>query len=174
MFKVKYSRISVNASVTYNPARKGAKYSLNHGETWGNHGDLCECLAKVAYGLPPIKDGNTPYNVGSDISTAEYEISVKSIGGGLTDDRELRGLPRQEFISEYFKNVFSTHFLWVTEYNLNEVELWLMNKVEFEKFVRATAGYDNYAKKIRFKKAESTFRAKLNALLEENNEGSVL
>lgn len=168
---MKYQQVTVNAGVIFNSARKGAKYSLD-GEKWFNHGDLCEILAKVAYGYPPIKDGNTPFNKGSDIP--ELEISVKSIGGGLTDDKKLRGLPRQEFISEYFKNVFSTYFLWVTEHNLTEVELWLMNKVEFEKFVRATIGYDTYAGKPRFKKSESTFRAKLNALLDENNEGSVL
>ena len=60
----------------YDARRKGAKYSFDGGQTWKNNGEAVEIVLKWALGLEATKDGNTPFDKGSDIE--EYKASVKS------------------------------------------------------------------------------------------------
>lgn len=165
VLSVKKETYAKNLSYEYHAERKNAKYTLD-GAHFMNHGDFCECLAKSVLGYEPKKDGNTKYNKGYDIE--ELHASVKSWNCGLTDTKSLRGLGFEKFITTFFNTELKdTTYIWVYEYD-EYVDLWFMNKSEFEYFTRNCATYDNYSQKVRFKLCNN----KINAFLEEMLKGS--
>lgn len=142
-----------NLAYIFNPDRKGAKYSLNNGETWMNHGDFCECLAKSVLGFEAIKDANTPSHLGHDIP--ELNASVKSNNCGLSDRKDLKYLEAEEFVRKFFADEKrGTIYIYVFECG-EEVTLYYMNRKEFRTFVKKFARYDNYCGKLRFPKSDT-------------------
>ena len=153
-----------NLKYTYNPNRNRAKYSINDGETWMNHGDFCECLAKSVLGLEPKKDANTPSHLGHDIP--ELNASVKSNNCGLSDRKDLRHLGKEEFIRKFFADEKrGTIYIYVYESG-DYVTLYYMSRKEFRTFINKFAFYDNYCGKIRFPKSETKILAWLDSKFE--------
>lgn len=155
-----------NLNYEFHADRKNAKYTLDGGTHFMNHGEFCECLAKSVLGYEPKKDANTKYNKGYDIK--ELHASIKSYNCGLTDAKELRGLGFEKFLTQFFATELEdTNYIWVYEYD-EFVDLWFMNKNEFEYFARNCSMYDNHCQKIRFKLCNN----KINAFLEKMLESS--
>lgn len=147
-----------NLSYTYSADRKGAKYSLDNGEHYMNHGEYAECLAKSVLGYEPTKDANTRFDQGEDIP--ELNASVKSWNCGLTDAK--LGETKDEFLAKFWEMSNPTvTYIWVYDY-AEMVDLWFMNETEFRMFVEQFGSWDGYCKKIRFK----TCNNKINAWLE--------
>lgn len=148
-----------NLSYIFNAERKGAKYSINGGQTWMNHGDFCECLAKSVLGYEPKKDANTRNDKGHDIP--ELNASVKSWNCGLSDRKDL-GADRKNYFNNFFATELpNTQYIWVYEYG-EFVDLWFMTSDEFKTFVQECGMWDEYCKKIRFKLCDN----KINKYLE--------
>lgn len=124
----------INLAYRFEPARKGAKYSINDGITWMNAGEFSEAIAKAAHGLNPQKDANTRYDQGSDIP--EYNASVKSSAASLTNVK--LGNTYDESIAAYFKTVASTEFWYVSIVD-GLVIIYKMNATKFERFLRKFA-----------------------------------
>ena len=89
-----------NLSYIFEADRKNAKYSIDGGNHFMNHGDYCECLAKSVLGFEPKKDANTRADEGWDIE--EIKASVKSWNCGLSDRKDLKGLGFDEFCKRFF------------------------------------------------------------------------
>ena len=89
-----------NLSYIFEADRKNAKYSIDGGEHFMNHGDYCECPAKSVLGFEPKKDANTRADEGWDIE--EIKASVKSWNCGLSDRKDLKGLGFDEFCKRFF------------------------------------------------------------------------
>lgn len=138
----------------YNAERKGSKYSLNNGETYMNHGEYCECLAKFVLGFDAEKDANTRFDKGEDIP--ELNASVKSWNCGLTDMK--LGDTREEFLANFWAMSNPTvTYMWVDDY-ADMVDLWEMNEEEFKAFIEMFGSWDNYCKKIRIKTSINKIR----------------
>ena len=138
-----------NLKYIYDADKKNTKYSLNNGESWMNHGDYCECLAKSVLGFEPKKDGNTRADKGHDIP--ELNASVKSWNCGLSDRKDLKGLGFEEFFERFFADELpNTQYIWVHDY-ADMVDLYYMNETEMKEFTRFAAKYYDYEQKIRFK-----------------------
>lgn len=142
----------------YDGTRKNAKYSVDNGETWKNHGEYCEILAKKVLGYEPKKDGCTAFDKGDDIP--EIKASVKSQNCGLTECKDMPKTPA-EFMAEFWKRDASEQFIWVYDY-AESVDLWYMDRNEFARFVNQFATWDGYCVKYRIK----TCNNKINAWLE--------
>lgn len=143
-----------NISYIFDPNRKNAHYSLN-GETFFNHGDLCEILAKSVLGYEPKKDANTRHDKGHDIP--ELNASVKSYKCGLSDRKDLR-VDKWYFFNKFFADELpNTTYIWVYEYG-DFVDLWFMDMNEFKTFVLKCGSWDDGAheKKWRFTKSNNT------------------
>lgn len=142
------TKISSTNTLTYiyDADRKGAKYSLNNGESYMNHGDYAECLAKAVLGFDPVKDANTRFDKGEDIP--ELNASVKSWNCGLTDTK--LGHNREEFLENFWARSTAETYIWVNDY-ADVVDLYMMNPDEFKQFVDHIASWDNHCEKIRFK-----------------------
>ena len=139
----------VNVPYVFDPAHKGAPYSLNGGTNWTNGGELKETLLKAALGYEARKDANTPYDMGSDIE--ELNASVKSNKATLVN--KVLGSNYMEVKATYFATVHSTMWIWVSL--VDEVLVaYYMNAEEFSEFMDNWASFDNSRKVIRFK-AES-------------------
>lgn len=129
-----------NLLYIFEPERKGAKYSIDGGEHFMNHGELCEVLAKSVLGYEPKKDANTRHDKGHDIP--ELNASVKSHKCGLTDRKDLRTGDKWEYFNEFFATEKpNTIYIWVYEYG-DFVNLWYMNRNEFREFVLNCAKWD--------------------------------
>lgn len=148
-----------NMSYIFDATRKGSKYSINNGESWMNHGEYCECLAKSVLGYDAVKDANTRFDKGEDIP--ELNASVKSWNCGLTDMK--LGDTKEEFLTKFWamSNPEVT-YIWVYDY-ADMVDIYFMNEKEFKRFTEQFGSWDNYCKKIRFK----TCNNKINAWLDE-------
>lgn len=147
-----------NLNYIYNADRKGAKYSLDGGEHYMNHGEYAECLAKSVLGFNAEKDANTRFDKGEDIP--ELNASVKSWNCGLTDMKLADN--EKDYLRKFWK--MSNHditYIWVYDY-ADMVDLWYMTEKEFKQFVKQFGSWDNYCEKIRFK----TCNNKINAWLE--------
>ena len=148
-----------NLSYIFEADRPRAKYSINGGKSFMNHGDFCECLTKSVLGLEAVKDANTRNDKGHDIP--EYNASVKSWNCSLSDRKDL-GNTFEEYYNNFFASELDdTNYIWVYEYD-EFVDLWFMNSTEFKTFVKDCSMWDEYAKKIRIKLCNS----KINAYLE--------
>ena len=134
-----------NLNYIFNPERKNAKYSLNGGETYMNHGEYCECLCKSVLGYEAHKDANTAFDKGDDIP--EMKASVKSWRCGLTDCKDMPKNP-EDFMKEFWIRDHSENFIWVYDY-ADMVDLWIMNRNEFKAFVNEFAVWDNHCTKFR-------------------------
>ena len=149
-----------NLNYIYNAERKGAKYSLDGGVKWMNHGEYAECLAKSVLGYKAEKDANTRFDMGEDIP--ELNASVKSHNCGLTDMKLADN--REEFLEKFWAmSTKGVTYIWVYDY-ADMVDIWFMNEDEFKMFVEECSTWDEYAKKIRFKLCNN----KINAWLESH------
>lgn len=161
MKKVTFNK---NLSYIYNAERKGAKYSIDGGQKWMNHGDLCECLAKSVLGYEAKKDANTRNDKGHDIP--ELNASVKSWNCGLSDRKDL-GNDAESFFNNFFATELpNTQYIWVYEYS-EFVDLWFMTSNEFKAFTKACGMWDNYCVKWRFKMCDNKVNAYLESKLGE-------
>ena len=152
-----------NLNYIFDGERRSAKYSLNNGETWMNHGEYCECLAKSVLNLQATKDANTAFDAGDDIP--ELHASVKSFGCGLTECKNMPNNPA-DFLKAFWERDKSTTFIWVYDYG-EMVDLWFMDRTEFTEFVNTFATWDNYCVKFRIK----TCNNKINNYLERKIAG---
>lgn len=144
-------------SYTYDATRKGAMYTLD-GIHWMNGGELKEAVAKAVHGLEPRKDGNTPFDVNSDVP--EYHASVKSSKASLTNRQLADSFDAS--VTAYFENVASSEFWWV-ELHDEDAIIYKMNAGTFERFIRKFAKL-NERKVIRF----AATSAKMLAWLDTN------
>jgi hypothetical protein len=144
MYKVTYEN---NLTYIYNPDRKGAKYSLDNGEHYMNHGEYAECLAKSVLGFEPKKDANTRFDKGEDIP--ELNASVKSWNCGLTDMKLADN--KAEFLEKFWAmSNPTTTYIWAYDYG-EMVDIWFMDYKEFQAFTETFGSWDSYCQKIRFK-----------------------
>lgn len=120
----------LNVKFTFDPTRKGAKYSLDNLH-WLNGGEFAEAVAKAVHGLDAAKDANTRFNEGSDIP--EYNASVKSSKASLTNMKLADSF--EESLRVYFEQVHSTEFWYVTITD-EVVTIYKLNAVKFERFLR--------------------------------------
>lgn len=114
--------------------RTGAKYSLDNGKTWKNHGEFLESAVKYHLGLEYLVNPATSYDTGSDIE--ELNASIKSSKATLAS---LYGNSYDEIVSRYFETVRSSHWIYVIELDEQIVE-YHMNAKEFKEFL------DNWAR----------------------------
>ena len=133
----------------YDPAHKGAPYSLNGGENWTNFGELSEAQIKAAHGFAAIKDACGSYDKTDDIP--ELNASVKSSKATLVN--KVLGYDFESIKRHYFATVHSTMWIWVSLHG-EELTAYYMNAAEFESFIDLWAYFDKDRKVIRFK-AES-------------------
>lgn len=126
-------------------ARKGAPYTID-GVHHFNGGDLSEICAKGLLGYAAAKDANTSFDKGSDIP--ELSASVKSAKATLTS--MVLGDNFDDVLKIYFERTHSTMWIW-SYVNGDEVELYVMDKVEFEEFTKLFASWASDRKVIRYK-----------------------
>ena len=113
--------------------RRGSKYSMDNGETFKNHGEFLESVAKFHRGLEYLVNPATSYDTGSDIE--EINASVKSSNASLAC---IYGNTKEQIIEEYFKNVHST--LWIFMVDIDEqITEYHMNAEEFKEFLEEWA-----------------------------------
>lgn len=120
----------LNLGFTFDPARKGAKYTLD-GIHWMNGGEFAEAAAKAVHGLDAAKDANTRFNEGSDVP--EFHASVKSSKASLTNCKLADDF--EGSLKAYFENVASSEFWYVTIAD-ELVIIYKMNATKFERFLR--------------------------------------
>ena len=130
----------------YDARRKGAKYSFDGGQTWKNNGEAVEIVLKWALGLKATKDGNTPFDKGSDIE--EYKASVKSPKFTLTTCNI--GNDKETIVSEYFKRTASKQTVYGYIAGEELITYW-MNMEEFGEYLKEFGYYDNHSGYVRGK-----------------------
>lgn len=136
----------ISLPYTFNPAHKGAPYTFDNGAHWCNHGDFIEIMVKYHMGFKAGKDGNTPYDKGSDIE--EIRASVKSSKCTLVNKK--LGNDMAESLHTYFTNVHSNK--WFFGHDIDgELHIYMMNDTEFNTFCNAFARYDKSREVVRFK-----------------------
>lgn len=105
---------------------------------WGNH---CEqALAYTLTGEMRSHD-HVPFYMDSDIP--EYSMSVKSSGFTLASGKVNMGETFDEKLADFFARVHSDKFAYVTE----SMVAYVMDKNEFETFLRTFATLDRDSKK---------------------------
>lgn len=129
---------------SYEPERKGAKYTLN-GSSYMNNGEFAETVYKYALGLKAEKDANTAFDAGSDIP--ELNQSVKSSKATLCN--EILGRDMQSSMATYFERCASTSWAWVVVVD-DTITAYIMDENEFKEFMMSWANY-NTESRIRFK-----------------------
>lgn len=136
----------ISLPYTFDPTHKGAPYTFDNGAHWCNHGDFIEIMVKYHMGFKAGKDGNTPYDKGSDIE--EIRASVKSSRATLVNKK--LGNDMAESLHTYFTNVHSNK--WFFGHDIDgELHVYTMNAEEFNAFCNAFAGYDKSREVVRFK-----------------------
>lgn len=126
MFKEEYIN---EMPYIFDNERKGSKYSMDGGETWKNHGEWCESVAKFHRGLEYLVNPRTKWDEGSDIE--EIKASVKSSKSTLAC---IYGNTEEEIKNIYFETVHST--LWIFVVNIDEmITEYHMNAKEFREFL---------------------------------------
>lgn len=142
---------------TFDPNRKGAKYTLD-GTHYMNGGEFKEIVAKDVTGYAGGKDANTRYDMGSDIP--ELNASVKSSKATLVNMK--LGDDFDSSINTYFANVHSNLFIWVSV-NEEIATLYMMNAEEFKAFLYKFSGL-NERGFVRFKAESGKMIAYLESL----------
>jgi hypothetical protein len=130
----------------YDPDHKGAHYSFDNGLTHCNGGDAHEIFTKDCKGYPPRKDGNTAYDIDSDIP--ELNASVKSSKATLVN-KDL-GPDLDTVLRVYFATVHSKLWIWAVKLE-EDLVTYEMDRTEFEEFTRQWARYDINRKVVRYK-----------------------
>ena len=136
---------TITLAYAYDPAHKGANYSLDGGAHWTNGGEFAEAVTKSVLGFEATKDANSRYDLASDIN--ELQASVKSsrftlVNMVLADTFE-------ESLERYFETVHSTQWIYTIVIDDTAVLYW-MNAEEFKSFVE-TFCFFNERKAIRCK-----------------------
>jgi len=149
-------------SYMYDKTHKGAPYSLNEGETWMNHGDLCECMAKAALGYAPIKDGNGSYDKTDDIP--ELRASVKSSSATVVNKK--LGYDFESVKAHYMATVHSTLWIWAS-LTSEELTLYYMDAKEFCELMDNFAVYLKDRRVNRFRHESQIMRDWLEAHVTE-------
>ena len=148
----------------FNNEKKGSKYSVDGGQTFKNHGEYMESVAKYHRGLDYLVNPATSFDKGSDIES--LRASVKSSNASLAS---VYGFSFDNIIKEYFTRVHSTLWIFMIDIEDKIIE-YHMNKIEFEKFLYewATLAIESgsHLTKIRIKKVSG----KMIKWLEENVE----
>lgn len=130
--------------------RKGSKYSMDNRNSWKNHGEFLESVAKFHRGLEYLVNPATSYDTGSDIE--EINASVKSSNASLAC---IYGNTKEQIIEEYFKNVHSTLWIFMVDVDEQIIE-YHMNAEEFKEFLEewATTAVESgsHLTKVRIKK----------------------
>ena len=134
----------------FDNSRRGSKYSMDNGDSFKNHGEFLESVAKFHRGLEYLVNPATSYDTGSDIE--EINASVKSSNASLAC---IYGNSKEQIIEEYFKNVHST--LWIFMINIDEQIIeYHMNAEEFKIFLEEWANTavesGSHLTKVRIKK----------------------
>ena len=146
-------------SYIYEADRKGAKYSIDGGNKYMNHGEYAECLAKHLLGYEAHKDGCTAFDKGDDIP--ELNASVKSLNCSLSDCKDMPKDPTA-FMEAFWERDHSSMFIWVDDY-ADMVDLWFMNKEEFKRFAERFATWEKSLEKYRIKVCRNKIIAYLEA-----------
>lgn len=146
---MKKAEFALNREYIFDPAHKGAPYSLNGGESWTNGGELKEVLFKSCLGLEAKKDACGAYDKTDDVP--ELGASVKSSKATLVN--KVLGYDFDSVKRHYFATVHSTLWVWVSIKD-ETLTAYYMEADEFESFLDKWAGFDKDRKVIRFK-AES-------------------
>ena len=137
-------------SYIYDSERRGSKYSIDGGNTFKNHGEYLESVAKFHRGLEYLVNPATSYDTGSDIE--EMNASVKSSNASLAC---IYGNTKEQIIEEYFENVHSTLWIFMVDVDEQIIE-YHMNAEEFRKFLEewATTAVESgtHLTKVRIKK----------------------
>lgn len=120
----------LNLSHQYDAKRKGAKYTINNGESHMNEGDFSEVAAKSVLGLS-LEKSNIRFDEGSDVP--EYCASVKSSRATLTNVKLADTF--EASVQAYFEQTASKEFWYVSIVD-NMVTIYRMNAVKFERFIR--------------------------------------
>lgn len=131
---MKKTTYDLTLTYTYDPAHKGAPYTLD-GQHWMNGGEYIECAIKSVLGFEAKKDANIPYDLGSDIP--ELNASVKSSRFTLTN-RSLAD-DFEGSIKKYFETVHSSIWLYGIQLD-DQITIYEMNAKEFECFLRTFTG----------------------------------
>lgn len=116
-----------NMPYSYEPDHKGAKYKI--GETYKNHGEFLESVAKFHRGLDYLVNPNTSWDTGSDIES--LNASVKTAGASLG---RIYGNSYEDISKIYFENVHSSLWIFIQDFG-DEIVEYHMNKEEFSEFL---------------------------------------
>ena len=143
----------IEMAYNYDPARKGAKYTMDNGRTYKNTGEWIESIIKYHRGYDYLVNPATSYDKGSDIE--QMNASVKSSGASLAS---VYGDTVEEILNEYFEKVHSSLWIFgvVTDSTMTEYH---MNAIEFREFcnewgvLAKESGSEKI--KIRFKKVST-------------------
>lgn len=134
----------------FDNSRRGSKYSIDNGESFKNHGEFLESVAKFHRGLEYLVNPATSYDTGSDIE--EMNASVKSSNASLAC---IYGNSKEQIIEEYFKNVHSTLWIFMIDVDEQIIE-YHMNAEEFKIFLKEWANTavesGSHLTKVRIKK----------------------
>lgn len=131
---------------TYDANHSRSHYLIDGETTYNNYGQFCEIADKAIRGFKATKDGNTPFDKGSDIE--ETNTSIKSSGCGLTDIKLADN--KEDFLKEYFKRVHSTNVDYVIIID-EMVTIYNMNMNDFKEFTSRFAKWDRHSNKVRIK-----------------------
>jgi hypothetical protein len=137
---------TIKTAYIFDPAHKGAPYSLNGGENWTNGGELKEVLLKACLGFEAKKDACGSYDKTDDVP--EIGASVKSSKATLVN--KVLGYDFESVKRHYFATVHSTQWVYVSISDETLIAYY-MNAEEFEKFMDNWASFDKDRKVIRFK-----------------------
>ena len=141
---------SIPFAFTFDPAHKGAPYTLDGGSHWMNAGQFKQ-IARVAALFGRVeKPDHVPYNVDSDIP--ELHESVKSSKATLVN--MVLGEDLESTLDFYFSHTASKVHSWVCMVD-EEIITYIMDNTEFREFTESFGWYDKDRKVVRFK-AEST------------------
>lgn len=133
----------------YEPmTHKHAPYTVD-GVHYGNRGDFMEICRDYMLGLPMIRDGSTPFDIGSDIP--ELSESVKSSTFSLADRTRLNATDYDGQIEEYFNRTASKSFSYVTVID-DEIIAYIMNEREFRAYLKRWSSWSAKDGKIRGKR----------------------
>lgn len=137
----------------FDNSRRGSKYSMDNGNSFKNHGEFLESVAKFHRGLEYLVNPATSYDTGSDIE--EMNASVKSSNASLAC---IYGNTKEQIIEEYFRNVHSTLWIYMIDIDEQIIE-YHMNAKEFKEFLNewATTATESgsHLTKVRIKKTSS-------------------
>lgn len=135
---------------TYDPSHNRARYTLNNGESWMNHGEFCERMAKAILGYQPHKD-SVAFDRGYDIP--ELKASVKSYKCGLSDCKDMPKT-RDAFLAEFWKRDVAELHIYVCDHG-EYFTLYMMNTAEFKGFIEHFAKWEEDTHKFRMYTCDS-------------------